>query len=111
MRVRSIGSVAILAVLGMATTTSGAGGSRTAIKKIPLPPPNSVQVSEVTVTVTAPKGKSVGALKLSVKNQKELGSAANNTQVVTAMSPKSSKQRRATFKVWIFVHRFEPVTR
>jgi len=78
--------------------------------KLALPPVNSVKVSQLTVSVTALKGK-VGKPTVVAANAKELGSPQGNTQVVTVVSPKSSASRRATFKIWVFIHRFTPVAR
>ena len=102
----------------MASSAGSAGGAahltrgtRTATVKFPLPPPNSVQVSSFVVHATAPKGKRVGALRIRAKNAQALGSPQLNTQQVAVISPKSSKRQRATFRVWLFVHRFSPVGR
>jgi hypothetical protein len=68
-------------------------------------------VSQLTVHVTAPAGKRVGKLKIIATNAAQLGSAKGNTQVVAAMSPASAPKQSATFKVWVFIHRFAPVRR
>jgi len=116
MRARSIGSVAVLAAVATATMATGAGSARLAAHqargshsltvKIALPAPGSVQVSSITIRAKAPKGKRVGALKVTAKNASDLGTPQTNTQAVAVISPKVSKKSRATFKVWLFVHRF-----
>jgi hypothetical protein len=85
---------------------SAAGGSPTVSKAIRLPPASGIQVSVVSVKATAPKGKHVGALKVTATNGSDLGTAQTNTQVVVAVSPKSSQARKQVFKVWVFIHRF-----
>lgn len=85
---------------------SAAGASKAAHVNIPLPAPDHVVVSQVTLNVTAPKGKRVGPLKVALTNSSELGTPQVNTQAVAAISPKSSSGRTATFKVWIFLHRY-----
>lgn len=116
MQVRRIGSIAVLAALAMATTAGSARpalhqarGSRSLTVKIALPPPSSVQVSSITVRVTAAKGKRIGALKVTAKNASDLGSPQMDTQAVAVTTPKVTRKSRATFKVWVFVHRFAPV--
>jgi hypothetical protein len=108
-----VGAVVVAVFLaglsGAARPASTAGASkfqRKAHLKIALPAPNQVKVSELTVNARAPKGKRVGALELVASNSAQLGTAQTNTQVVYAMSPPSSNKQSATFKVWVFIHRY-----
>jgi hypothetical protein len=99
---------AAMAAMGI----SAASGSRSASLRIPLPPPNTAQVSELTVKVTAPAGKHVGKLNIVATNAAWLGSSKGNTQVVTATSLGSAPTKQSTtFKVWVFIHRFAPFRR
>jgi hypothetical protein len=86
------------------------GGSKSGVTKIPLPQPDHAQVSLLTVKVSVPKGKRLRSLKLAAKNAAQLGSPQVNTQVVTAVSKKSSNRRTATFNVYVFIHRFQAVS-
>jgi hypothetical protein len=107
--------VAITVAAAMAAVSiSAARGSSSASSaslRIPLPPPDNAQVSELTVKVTAPAGKRVGKLKIIATNAAQLGSAQGNTQVVTATSPTSAPKQSATFRVWVFIHRFPSARR
>jgi hypothetical protein len=105
----TLGTAGVIATAVAAAAASPAGGPGSAALKIPLPGPNKVQVSQVTVKVTAPPGKHVGRLKIVATNAARLGSAQGNTQVVTVTSPKSSTKRIATFKLWVFIHQFPAV--
>jgi hypothetical protein len=104
---------AFLAVGAIATAASGSDGSAGRVGpahlKIPLPAENSVKVTRVTVKVTAPAGHKVGALKVVATNASQLGGPQLNTQVVAAVKPKRSRKSTATFKVFVFVHRYQPV--
>lgn len=94
----------VAAAVAVATSWAAASGSGTVKVSVPLPPESSGEVSMLTLEVTAPKGKRVGSINVSVTNQGDLGTAQTNTQVVGTVSQKSSTKRTATFKVFIFIH-------
>jgi hypothetical protein len=105
-----------LAALGVAgaiaigtAAASASGESSSATIKIPLPAPDQAKVSLVTVKVTAPKGKKVGAFKVIARNAAALGGPQLNTQAIAVVGPPSSNKQTATFRVYVFIHRFPAV--
>lgn len=109
MRTRLVSLTALLGAGALATGALASGGSSSATVKIPLPAAGQAQATLVTVTATAPKGKRVGPLKLSSPNASALGGAQLNSQMVATVSRKSKSTSRATFSIYVFIHRFPPV--
>ena len=107
---RSVGKIAALSTVLVAAGTVWIGTSAAAhhrhshkaIVAVPLPPPNSTQISEITVKVTAPRGKKVGPLTVTTANNPQLG---NEAIVYIAQAP---KKRRAseTIRVFALINRF-----
>lgn len=109
MRTRVVSLTAVLGAGALATGALASGGSSSATVKIPLPTSGQAEAKLVTVTATAPKGKHVGPLKLSSPNAAALGGAQLNSQMVATVSRKSKGKSRATFRIYVFIHRFPSV--
>src|SRR5207247_906508 len=85
--------VGILAVGPASATRQSRAGTRSSVKvKFPLPPPNTGQVSFVTVKAIAPKGEKVGAVSAKTTNDAELRTI-NPSAVYIVQTPKKRSRR------------------
>jgi hypothetical protein len=102
-----VGAAAVVAgvLVGSAGATQRASAARLktlAQVKVPLPAPAHAAVVAVTLKVTAPKGKSVGALSVRVANPAAVKGA--DAEAVAALPP-ASRKRSATLTIYVAMFR------
>jgi hypothetical protein len=107
----ALSAIGALCAVALVATASAAPSKSTLSVRFPLPAPSQASVRKLVVQVTAPKGGHVGAIRVTSPDAARLGGRKLNTQLVAAVSPKSSSAQKATFTVWLFIHRFPSVVR